>query len=96
MVSWPIFRSSSPIRLASSTVGKEAHRRPIFGKAKSPLARHSRRPALQKVGGHLIFASNFGIRRSGVGGAHGGDSQITTVNSSGQIHFLTAFNVFVP
>jgi hypothetical protein len=44
----------------------------------------------------LKFTGNLAVRGAGVEGAHGGDFQIATVNSSGQIHFLTPFNVFVP
>jgi hypothetical protein len=44
----------------------------------------------------LIFARNLSSGGAGVEGPHGSDLQVAIVNSSGQIHFLTPFNVFGP
>jgi hypothetical protein len=48
------------------------------------------------MGTHLIFAGDLPGRSTGVEGPHRGGLEITTVDSSGQIHFLTPFNVFGP
>jgi hypothetical protein len=40
----------------------------------------------QQMWTQLVFPRNFSGGRAGVQGAHGGDLQIATVNSSGQIH----------
>src|SRR5215475_2751035 len=48
------------------------------------------------MGAHLILSGYLAVRGARVKGAHGGDLQVTTVDSSGQIHFLAPFNVFVP
>ena len=86
MVSWPILRSSSAMRpgiverrqigAAPSNAGKGQF---SFG---APLSA----PAFQQFRAQLVFPRNFTGGRTGVQGAHGGDLQIATVNSSGQIH----------
>src|SRR5262249_1595661 len=53
-------------------------------------------PAVQKMWAHLILARDLPDRSSGIEGPHGGDFEIATVDSSGQIHFLAPFNVFAP
>jgi hypothetical protein len=59
MVSWRIFRSIRRSAWRSSTAGKEAPRRPILGKAKSPLARHSPRQRSSRLGGSPDSCEQF-------------------------------------
>src|SRR6202035_6004701 len=65
-------------------------------KRQLPLGTPLAPPAFQQMGTQLVLARDLPGRRARVEGAHCGDHQIATVNSSGQIHFLTPFNVFVP
>src|SRR5205823_1084866 len=53
-------------------------------------------PALQQFGTQLVFPRDFAGGSAGVQCSHGRDFEIAAVDSSGQIHFLTPFNVFVP
>src|SRR5215813_5623641 len=58
----------------------------------SPLAS----PAFQQMRTYLILARDLPGRGTGVESTHGSNFEITTVDASGQIHFLAPFNVFVP
>src|SRR5262247_3018302 len=58
----------------------------------SPLAS----PAFQQMRAYLILARDLPDRGTGVESTHGSNLEITTVDGSGQIHFLAPFNVFVP
>jgi hypothetical protein len=60
------------------------------------LARHSERQRSSSFGLTWYLRAISPACRPPIEGAHGRDFQVTTVNSSGQIHFLTPFNVFVP
>src|SRR5579872_1864282 len=53
-------------------------------------------PTFQQFRAHLVLAGNLAASGTRIQGAHGSNFQVATVYSSGQIHFLTPFNVFVP
>src|SRR5580658_3187918 len=66
------------------------------GKRKVTLGSPLSAPAFQQMRTHLVFARHLCVSGTCVQRPHGGDFEITTVNSSGQIHFLAPFNVFGP
>src|SRR5262245_57140507 len=54
----------------------------------SPLAS----PAFQQMRAYLILARDLPDRGTGVESTHGSNLEITTVDGSGQIHFLAPFD----